>query len=508
MQFPVWTILAVVCLVPFGCVAQDTANSAEELARVSRELQQTRSDLAESRRQIEELRNGLESLRSQVEANQSTKGEKAHPDQASVQASSGSSFGSLPEPSTEPTVASADQDGGFLAAKVAELHQDKVESASKYAVKLSGLILFNAYGNGGSLDIQDLPNLAFPRFPGSPNGSAGATLRQTILGVEATGPKLFGARTSANVAIDFAGGSPTTTYGVVNGLVRLRTAQISLDWDKTSINLGQETPFFSPLSPTSYATVLEPAMAWSGNLWVWTPQIEVEHRIAFGPNSNLVLQGGVLDPLTEETPPFQGRIPTAGETTRVPALAGRIAIDRSKATNHPFTLGFAGYRARQQYQDFNQIDSWTVNGDLKISLTHWMDFTGEWYEGQAVGGLGGGIWTSVVYPEADLSHTAIHPLRSTGGWVQLKLKPAQHFELNGAFGQDENFGEDLRFFPTPFTNYGFTPFKKNRTYLANLIYTPNSFLLFALEYRHLFTDPALGASASGNHLNLAVGVRF
>ena len=145
---------AIVCLASIGGVAQDTPNSSEELARVKRELQETRSQLAESQRQIDELRQGLTELRNQVQA--------SHPPASEA-------------PSTpEPTVAAADQDMGFLAAKVAELHQDKVESASKYPVKLSGLVLFNAYRNSGSLDIQDLPSLAFPTFPGSPDGSTGA----------------------------------------------------------------------------------------------------------------------------------------------------------------------------------------------------------------------------------------------------------------------------------------------------------------------------------------------
>jgi uncharacterized coiled-coil protein SlyX len=482
------SILVVVCLGSIGAVAQDTPDSAKELARVSRELQETRSELAESRRQIEELRQGLQELRNQVQASHSLE--------------------TVPPSPVEPSAANADKDASFLAAKVAELHQDKVESASKYPVKLSGLVLFNSYRNSGSLDMQDVPSLAFPKYPGSPAPGIGATLRQTVLGIDATGPKVFGAQSSAGVAIDFAGGSPTTAFGATAGLLRLRTAQIRLDWERTSLTIGQDTLFFSPLSPTSYATVLEPALAWSGNLWVWTPQIEVEHRFSLGPGSTLVLQGGLLDPLTEETPPFQQSVTTAGEATRVPALAGRIAIDRSSAAHYPFTIGFAGYHARQQYPTFNEIDSWTVNTDLKVPLGKHLEISGEWYEGQAVGGLGGGIWTSVVYPEPAAPYTAIHPLRSTGGWVQLKAKPARRFEINGVFGQDENFGKDLRFFPTPYSGYGFGALQKNRTDFVNLIYTPNSFLLFAVEYRHLFTAPALGQSASGDHLNLAAGVRF
>jgi hypothetical protein len=480
--------IAFVCLGSIGGIAQNTSDSAGGLERISKELRETHAELAESRRQIEELRQGLQELRDQIQSRNTS--------------------GSEPPSSAEPSVMNADHDASFLAAKVAELHQDKVESASKYPVKLSGLILFNTYRNSGSLDIQDLPSLAFQRFPGSPNGSVGATLRQTVLGIQGAGPALLGARTSADVAIDFSGGSPTTSFGVADGLIRLRTAHINLDWEKTSISIAQDAPFFSPLSPTSYATVKEPALSWSGNLWVWTPQVEIERRFSIVAGSDLVLQGGVLDPLTEEQPPFQGRVPTAGEATRVPALAGRIALARSSATHHSYTIGFAGYRGQQQYENFDKIASWTFNGDIKVSLGKRLELSGEWYEGQAVGGLGGGIWTSVVYPEASLPHTAIHPLRSTGGWVQLKVRPATRLEINGAFGQDENFGKDLRFFSTPFTNEGFLALQKNRTDFVNFIYTPNSFLLFAVEYRHLFTAPAQGQSASGDHLNLAAGVRF
>ena len=149
-----------------------------------------------------------------------------------------------------------------------------------------------------------------------------------------------------------------------------------------------------------------------------------------------------------------------------------------------------------------------MNADLKVPLGKHLEVSGEWYDGQAAGGLGGGIWASVVYPEAFGPHTAIHPLRSIGEWVQLKVKPATRFEINGAFGQDENFGRDLRFFSIAFTDLGFLALQKNRTEFLNFIYEPNSFLLFAIEYRHLFTAPALGASASGDHLNLAAGVRF
>jgi hypothetical protein len=370
------------------------------------------------------------------------------------------------------------------------------------------MVLFNSYWNKGVVDIQDLPNLALPSFPGAPSPGVGATLRQTILGIDVRGPKVFGARTSAGAEVDFAGGSPTTDFGVATGLLRLRTAKVNLDWTNTTLSLGQDALFFSPLSPTSYATVLEPAFSWSGNLWVWTPGITATHRMRAGNSSSFVIQGGVLDPLTEEKPVFQGRMSTAGEVARVPAIAGRVGFEHAKESTYPLSIGFGGYRANQQYEGFPTVASWTLNSDLKLGVGKYLQFSGEFYAGQAVGGLGGGIWSSVVFPEATGPYTAIHPLRSIGGWGQVKVIPARKFEINTAFGQDENYGDDLRVFPFSFTRAGFPAMQKNRTELTNLVFKPTSILLFAVEYRHLFTLPARAAGQTADHVNVAAGVQF
>jgi len=478
----------VVCLSALTAIAAESGAATPDVTELSQQLQQTRSELAESKRQIEKLLENLEDLRKRVMQDQGNEG---------IASSTG-----------EPTVATADQDTSFLAAKISEMHQDKVESASKYPLKISGLVLFNSYWNQGNLDVHDLPSLAFATFPGAPGPSIGATLWQTILGLDASGPKLFGAQTSANTEIDFAGGNPTVSFGVANGLIRMRTATVKLNWEHTSLTFGQDNLFFSPLSPTSYATVFEPAMSWSGNLWVWTPGMQILHRISLKEGSNLVLQCGLLDPLTEQVPVFQGRDPTAGEVSRAPAIAGRIALEHSLDSFHSFTVGIGGYRAQQRYFGFPEISSWTLNSDVTAGLGKYLQLSGGWYKGQAVGGLGGGIWTSVVYPETTAPHSAIHPLRSTGGWGQLKVIPSTRYELNVAFGQDENYGEDLRFFPSSFTGAGFGALEKNRTEFTNFIYRPNSVLLLAIEYRHLSTVPANSPAAGGDQVNLAAGVRF
>ena len=61
----------------------------------------------------------------------------------------------------------------------------------------------------------------------------------------------------------------------------MRTAGITWQSEKDLLRLGYDSPLISPLSPTSIATMAQPALAWSGNLWTWAPQLRWEHRFVF-----------------------------------------------------------------------------------------------------------------------------------------------------------------------------------------------------------------------------------
>ncbi len=169
-------------------------------------------------------------------------------------------------------------------------------------MRLSGIVLMNLVSNQGVVDSIDLPTLAYAPPPGSSGGSFGATLRQSEIGFETFGPTVAGAKTTADLQLDLGGGFPPVPNGINSGLVRLRTATMRMDWTNTSVVVGQDAIFFSPNSPTSFATLAIPALTYAGNLWSWVPQIRIEHKVALGEESNLIFQGGILDPVTGETP--------------------------------------------------------------------------------------------------------------------------------------------------------------------------------------------------------------
>ena len=136
-----------------------------------------------------------------------------------------------------------------MQAEIKQHDQSKVETFSKYPLRLSGLILFNAFSNAGVVDNTELPTIALARFPGASHGSSGATLKQTLLTLDATGPRIAGARSSANVSIDFFGGVSSNNYGYSSstGVVRMRQSWVSLDWYKTTAQAGYTVPLISPL---------------------------------------------------------------------------------------------------------------------------------------------------------------------------------------------------------------------------------------------------------------------
>ena len=412
------------------------------------------------------------------------------------------------EPPTEERLSRLEEDQQLLQAKVDEQHQTKVESAAKYRMKLSGIALFNLSGNSGTVDNQDVPNLALTRGALATSGSVSATVRQSEIGFEVYGPTLAGAQTSASVNFDFMGGFSNVSNGVTDSIVRLRTATMRLDWNQTSVVGGQDAPFFSPLSPTSFASLGYPAFADAGNLWTWTPQLRVERRVTLSDANHLLLQGGILDPLSGEAPYSQFyRTPQAGEKSRQPAVGSRVAWTHG-AEDHALTLGIGGHYSRQDYGAGRTVDAWAGTADWTAPLGNRFALSGEFFRGRALGGLGAAQGRSVLFAGLASDPTStVSGLEVMGGWTQLKFKATEGIEFNAAFGQDNPFASDLHYFPTQ-VSYDYASVAKNQNAMFNVIYRPRSDLLFALEYRYLDTLQVTNSKNTAGTLNLSIGVLF
>jgi hypothetical protein len=512
---------------------ESASDSVRELREQVRELQAAvagmRSDWQQERTETVELRRELDELRAEkgprndVLRDAALRPETGGPatagrlrnvvknttqDAASQDLKTGSEKDEKKEAKKDERAARLDEEYQLLSGKVDDQYQTKVESASKYRVRLSGIVLMNLASNQGVVDSIDLPTLAYPRQPGGSGGSVGATLRQSELGFEAFGPTLAGAKTSADLQLDLAGGFPRVPNGIDSGLARLRTATMRMDWANTSLVAGQDSIFFSPNSPTSFATLAIPALTYAGNLWGWVPQIRVEHRVVLGEESSLLFQGGILDPLSGEAPGSSYyRQPGPGEASRQPAYGTRIAWTHN-VLGQPLRVGVGGYYSRQDYGFGRTVDGWAGMTDVELPLSHQLSLSGKFYRGRALGGLYGTFGQSVLFGGVPTSaETEVQALNSIGGWAQLKYRPVNKWEFNAAFGLDNPFASDLKYFAYP-QSYGNPTLARNQGSLVNMIYRPRSDLLFSAEYRYLTTYSLTNGGNSAGHLNLVMGVLF
>lgn len=479
----------------------EVRNLQKQMIELKSMLEEMRDEIARSRQEAIELRQEIDVTRRQLggkvtpsATGERTQAESAGPEQASQRG--------------EETLKKLEEDRQLMAAELGDFYQTKVESASKYRVRLSGIALLNLFSNRGLVDNQDVPNIALSPSAFDARGSFGGTLRQSEIGLEVFGPRVAGARTMGDIQFDLGGGFPDTANGVNSGLFRLRTGTMRLDWTHTSVVAGQDNIFFSPLSPTSFASLLVPAFGYAGNLWAWVPQVRVEHRFDLPNESSMTLQGGILDNLTGESPPFQSqRVPQAGERSSQPGYGLRLAWTHP-LFGQPMTVGVGGYYSRQDWSFNRHVDGWAGTADWEVPLARWLSLSGEFYRGMAVGGMGAGIGRSVVSSGALIDPAApVRGVDSIGGWSQLKLKPASRWEFNGAFGFDEAFAEDLRAFPASQSNPSSTP-ARNRGSFVNFIYRPRSNLLFSTEYRRLRTFQINGDGPTADQINVMMGFLF
>jgi hypothetical protein len=474
-----------------------TQQLEEKLDTISDALTATRRQLEQSQEQIQQLQKEISQLRSQLTASASAPVEE----KADSQGGNASDLRERVE---------------ALEAQVKLHDQTKVETSSKYPVRFSGLVLLNGFINRGAVDNIDLPSIAVTPTNGT-TGSVGAGMRQTILGVQAFGPRIAGARTSAEVNFDFYGGIPYSNYGTVAGLVRMRTANIRFQWQRDLLEGGLEAPLISPLTPASYAMVAEPALAWAGNIWTWAPQLRYAHQFEGTREHNVKVEVGLWNP------PAAGynttdvlRTPSPSERANQPGYEARVSYGATESQGFQFGLG--GYYSRQRYPLLTTSggptysesnDSWAFTTDWRVPFARTFELSGEGYRGRSLGGFGVGVYKDVLYGTDPISGApVIRGLNAIGGWTELKSKFTRLLEANASIGLDNGFAGDFHRVVLPSTASGTQLRARNRMMIANVIYRPKTYLIFSPEYRRIWTWPITGNRNVADIYTLSVGYQF
>ncbi len=479
---------AILCASPLSAKAQESV--AEKIERLDSQMIRVQAQLEQSERELKDLQQQLSAVRGQA----------------------GLALRSSP---VEPYVPAATQ----LAAAVEELRekqdvqesqltaqeQTKVGSESKYPVTLSGMILINGFVNTHTVDSAPTPAVAF-----SGPGATGATLRQSVLGIDASGPHLFGARSRADLRIDFDGIQPASSYSNGLGFLRLRTAHAELAWRHAKAFFSVDRPLLSPDAPTSLTAVAEPPLAWSGNLWAWNPQAGASADLPIHRAAALQMQAALID--VADPPNLYGSSsslpfipPPTSEQSRWPGLEARLSL-LSPLGDSEAHLGIGGFFAPHRTAGGTTFDSWAGTMDFHLPVFSHLELEGSAYRGQALGGLGGGAYKEIVY-RSYAGAAYYRALDDMGGWMQAKQKVNERLEFNEAIGIDNVPAYQLLPFaiPGPGNDYNLA---RNRTFTSNAIYRPSSYLLYSIEYRRIESSFVNSPTASSDVIGVAAGYRF
>ena len=483
------------------CVAAQTpaaqtappASTEEKVQRLTDAVAQVEAQMLANQKQLEELRQELAALHAQMAAERNPAAIPAQSDASSAAATLSAAVDEIRERQE------------MQESQIATHEVAKVETQSKYPLKLTGLLLFNGFANTRQVDTSVAPSYAVPG-----PGSTGLSLRQTVLGFDARGPRLFGAASHGDLRVDFFAGSNQSNYAA-SGILRLRTAHADLDWEHTQAFVELDRSILEPNEPTSLLAVALPELAWAGNLWNWNPQVGVSHEFAISDASSFKVQAALIDTFDPRPP---GNTSTASvtqtESSRWPGTQARFAFEHGMKDGRA-EFGAGGYFSPHRTDEGNAFDAWAATVDLHLPITRLFDFTANAYRGQALDGLGAGGYDNYYYVY-NYRYPELHALDDVGGWTQLKARAGQRVEFNTGFGTDNPFAKEVRaaaaFLAGSASGVSYSGLARNRAIYSNVIWSPNAYLQFSFEYKRLWTNYASGPTAYSDSIGLGAGYKF
>jgi hypothetical protein len=371
----------------------------------------------------------------------------------------------------------------IVQAQVAEFAQTKVESSTKFPVKLFGTISSNTFWNSNDTDWLDIPNLA----TASSGGSFSSSMRQTRVGASVDGPSVGSFRSSAVVSMDFFGGISNFSTGQTMGIPRLLYAYMRLDSERTAFEVGQDHMILAPRNPTSLAGMAFPALYRSGNLYLRSPQLRVEHTLVSGAAGELRATAGILAPIAGDLfgPALQFAPPNgSGERSRKPATQARLSWRAAPAGPYEkpqWEFGASGHYSQERYGTA-MVSSYVWAADADATFGR-IGFGGEFFNGRNIDAFG-----AAAGPQT----------KSRGGFLEARLAATDRLAFNAGIGTDR-----LRT-PTPLSG----PQRDNTSTFGNAIYQFTPEFAGSLEYRHHRTGNAPAGRATNNHFNLTFNYSF
>jgi hypothetical protein len=367
--------------------------------------------------------------------------------------------------------------------RVAQLDQEKISSEHKMPITLTGMLLFNSFWTGSNAGGAANPTVAAVT-PGPVD--AGGTFRQSVVGIKFDGPAIAGGgKITGSAYVDFFGGSG----GTLSQMLRLRVASIDAAWKNTTLSFALDKPILAPREPDSLAQVGVSPLTSAGNLWLWQPQVRVEQRFAFSDQSGLRAQLGVYQ-TAEGGTGLASEYPSGVAASR-PGFEGRFEFWGASGENQRVEIA-PGFHVSNSQVLGQSAPSRIFSVDWLIRPASWMDFTGEFFQGENTGVIGG------LRQGVSVFNGVVRSVGAAGGWGQVKFHLTRRATLNFYGGMEDDRNRDLE--PGGIS--------KNLAYAGNFMYRFGSNILASFETSQVRTTYLNSGTRIFPHYDLAIAYLF
>ena len=373
------------------------------------------------------------------------------------------------------------------------LSESALAQGPEIRTQVHGLVLVNAFVNSTAVNNSDVPQFALP--PPAPGGlpasAAGATVRQSRVRAQASVPEFGGGSLIGELDVDFFGGQQPSTGGRTFPLVRIRRAFAEFTRGRLGVFVGQESPPIVEINPSSLASIGVPDFAGAGNLWLWIPQVRLGVDVSTVGAARLGIEVAALAPTSGDAQTAFFTQPDIAERSSRPYVQGRLRA-RWGSGDTQGELNLGGHLGWLAVGPNRRVTSRGVAISVWTPLARQLELRGEAYTGRALAGLGGGG----IGQNFGLDSAAVS---TTGGWVQLNLRPSGAWEIGAGAALDDPDDTDLDRTTQRLRNLAIEGHVSWRQAPA----------VIGVEVRRLETRyGATPSDVGATHVNLALGFEF
>jgi len=404
--------------------------------------------------------------------------------------------------------------------KLGETEAKEEKKCSAYSFKFSGY--FKADYSFDQARVSP-GNYALKVLDGPEDEVTSMTARETRLGFDFSWAEEK-IRSDAKLEFDFygLGASPASLNSMENKAApMLRHAYLKVTKDRWSVLAGQTSDVISPLVPKT----VNYTVGWAqGNIGYRRPQFRLTTWTDLGSGKLTACVaaartiGHDLDQRWVEGTPDSllgtGDGIDDGADSPMPTIQGRLGIETSFGSEGKAAIGVSGHYGREEAkittydtgggvldQENLELESWSINVDLKLKLTSRLSVSGEFFMGQNLGAYLGGVLQDYG---PDLGE-----LGAMGGWGMISLVPVERTVLNIGYCFDDPDEED---FIVP-DNCSLGMINMNSVLFGNVMYSVTKNVTAMIEGSYLkttyLTKTMTGGVSDSNDLDYdSIRVQF